>query len=848
MQVFDWIASGFARFTTRRPWLAIIAVLAVAIGLSAMGRPEMSNDSSEFAPEDPAITASERIEAIFGEESAVQPLQVVLVSEAGDIVGTDGLAAATTVVETLQSVEIDGIRLTDFLVEQPGTGSITSFMSPVELAIANGAPAPTTDAEVKALLESGLAFAPPAQAELLNGLFEGGLEEGAAAPAGLMLAFFETPEDTAGFELLSQLQGEFDTALQSAAFSGVEVLPFSVSLIFQSGEDSAIEIPLLLFGAIGIIGLALLFVFWTAAPLRRFQRVRRTVADTILALLVVMFAITTTDGMAVILGPDGLGLIGNVSGPSSIVSILLVGLGVDYVIHLNSAYRKGLGEGAAVETAMTRSGRIVGGALVLSALTTAFGFLTNVFAGSTALLTFGVLAAVGIGAAFLYANLLFPAARVLLDRRAAKAGKLPTEAFATTERSWIDRLTGATAVIPRRAPWAAVGLAGLVLVGAALTATNLRSGFSFLDFVPEGAAVRAAATELEERFDGGLGETTSVLVEGELATPATWNAAVAATAAVGQLDDVVAINGAPLVESAPDLVASLATEGSPEYDATVAAAVAAAGLDASLQAPAGTDVAAILEAVRTAAPEALAAVYTPEASLYTFTTQAGSDGALRLAAGLEAAFGASSIATSTQIIDAAVVAATSMTQLQSLILALLGAGALLMLNYWVSDRRPVLGLLTILPVGGVVVLLYAFMVIAGFEFGPVTATLAAVVIGVGVDYTIHVTHRFQEFLREGKSIDVAVTRTLQTTGSALLASAVTTSLGFAILTQSSLIPFQQLGWLTLVAIIGSALVSVLVLPSMLVIYSRRSERSESEPEGEALPLMSGVGQSQARTR
>ena len=515
--MFDWIAGGLARFTTRRPWLAIIAVLAVAIGLSSLGRPEMSNDSSEFAPEDPAITASERIEALFGEESAVQPLQVVLLSEAGDIVGTDGLAAATTVVETLQSVEIDGVRLTDFLVDQPGTGSITSFMSPVELAIANGAPAPTTDAEVKALLETGLAFAPPAQAELLNGLFEGGLGEGTAAPAGLMLAFFETPGDTASFELLSQLQGEFDTALQSASFSGVEALPFSVSLIFQSGEDSAIEIPLLLFSAIGIIGLALLFVFWTAAPLRRFQRVRRTVADTLLALLVVMFAITTTDGMAVILGPAGLGLIGNVSGPSSIVSILLVGLGVDYVIHLNSAYRKGLGEGAAVEAAMTRSGRIVGGALVLSALTTAFGFLTNVFAGSTALLTFGVLAAVGIGAAFLYANLLFPAARVLLDRRAAKAGKLPAEAFATTERSWIDRLTGATAVIPRRAPWAAVGLAGLVLVGAAVTATNLRSGFSFLDFVPEGAAVRAAAAELEERFDGGLGETTSVLVEGDLA-------------------------------------------------------------------------------------------------------------------------------------------------------------------------------------------------------------------------------------------------------------------------------------------------------------------------------------------
>ena len=50
------------------------------------------------------------IEALFGEESAVQPLQVVLVAESGDIVSTAGLEAATTVVETLQSVEIDGAR------------------------------------------------------------------------------------------------------------------------------------------------------------------------------------------------------------------------------------------------------------------------------------------------------------------------------------------------------------------------------------------------------------------------------------------------------------------------------------------------------------------------------------------------------------------------------------------------------------------------------------------------------------------------------------------------------------------------------------------------------------------
>ena len=49
--MFEWIANGFAGFTTRRPWLAVIAVLVMAVAFSAMGRPNMSNDSSEFAPE-----------------------------------------------------------------------------------------------------------------------------------------------------------------------------------------------------------------------------------------------------------------------------------------------------------------------------------------------------------------------------------------------------------------------------------------------------------------------------------------------------------------------------------------------------------------------------------------------------------------------------------------------------------------------------------------------------------------------------------------------------------------------------------------------------------------------------
>jgi predicted RND superfamily exporter protein len=843
--LFEWIASAFARFTTRRPWLAVSAVIVVAVALSAMGRPEMSNDNAEFAPNDPAIAAADRIETLFGSDAAVTPLQFVFVSETGDVISTEGLEAATGVAAAIEATEIDGVRLADLLVSQPGSGPITSFMTPVQLAVANGAPVPTSDAEVKALLGASLAQAPAEQSQLLAQLIEGDVTSGAvSAPSGLMVTFFEAPADADEAALLADLQAELATTVEASISGDVTALPFSVELIAASGEESAIEIPLLIFGAIGIIGLVLLLVYFPGAGMGRLQRVRRTFADTLITLLVVVLAITSADGAAVLLGPGGLGLIGDISGAGSIVPILIVALGVDYVIHLNAAYRSGLSSGEGVQKAMARSVRIVGGALILSVLTTSFGFLTNLFSGTPSLLTFGVLATIGIVAAFIYANLLFPASRVLLDRRAARKDRLPAEAFASGDASWVDRILGATAVIPRRAPWAAVGVAGIVLLAGILTATNLRSGFSFLDFVPEGSAVRTAAVELTDRFDGGLGETTQVLVDADVTDPAVWNETLAATAAAGSFADVVTVNAQALVQSPQQLVASLVDPASAAFSPEVANAVVATGLDASLQAPPDADIAGLLDAVRAVVPDELAGVVAPSAALYTFTTQAGTDGAPQLAADLETAFGSTSIATSQEIISAAVVASISTTQVQSLVLALVGAALLLMLNFFVADRRPVLGLLTVLPVGGVVILLYAFMVIAGIEFGPVTATLAAVVIGFGVDSTIHVTHRFEEFRREGLDVDRAITQTLGTTGSALVASAVTTSLGFALLTQSSLIPFQQLGALIPAAVIGSALVSVLVLPSMLVIWARRSERPSEQPQAEAIPLV-GANQSQA---
>jgi hypothetical protein len=152
---------------------------------------------------------------------------------------------------------------------------------------------------------------------------------------------------------------------------------------------------------------------------------------------------------------------------------------------------------------------------------------------------------------------------------------------------------------------------------------------------------------------------------------------------------------------------------------------------------------------------------------------------------------------------------------------------LLVANFWYEARRPMLGVITTLPVVLVVVLSFTLMVLFGIPFGPVTATIAALAIGIGIPYMIHITHRYlEERVRFESSAD-AIKSTLTHTGGALAGSAVTTIAGFGILVTSTTIPFRQFGFVTAYTILLALLAAVLVLPAMLFTWDRWHEKKGS---------------------
>jgi predicted RND superfamily exporter protein len=112
----------------------------------------------------------------------------------------------------------------------------------------------------------------------------------------------------------------------------------------------------------------------------------------------------------------------------------------------------------------------------------------------------------------------------------------------------------------------------------------------------------------------------------------------------------------------------------------------------------------------------------------------------------------------------------------------------------------------------------------------VTATIGAVSVGIGIDFAIHYTMRYREELDLSGDRQYAVRRAGEGTGTALLASAVSSAVGFFILAFAPMPMFASYGLLTATMITLAALATLLVLPSLLVMVTRDREVREPSPE------------------
>ena len=160
--------------------------------------------------------------------------------------------------------------------------------------------------------------------------------------------------------------------------------------------------------------------------------------------------------------------------------------------------------------------------------------------------------------------------------------------------------------------------------------------------------------------------------------------------------------------------------------------------------------------------------------------------------------------------------ASSRTLYTSLPIAIAAATLLLFL----AMRSLKYAIITVIPIILVVSWTYAVMYIAGFALNFVTAIIGAISIGVGIDYSIHMTQRFREELRKQDTKLNSIRVAARGTGMALLGSAASSVVGFAIMGFAPMPVFSSYGQITAVMIVFALIASLIVLPCLLVLITR----------------------------
>ncbi|RLF91077.1 MFS transporter [Thermococci archaeon] len=145
------------------------------------------------------------------------------------------------------------------------------------------------------------------------------------------------------------------------------------------------------------------------------------------------------------------------------------------------------------------------------------------------------------------------------------------------------------------------------------------------------------------------------------------------------------------------------------------------------------------------------------------------------------------------------------------------AGIIVVLILLYFYKSPIRMLVPLIPLIFGVVMTLGFMGLLGIPLDIATSTVGAMIIGMGIDYGVHITNRYYEERAKGEPPEIAAEEAIAETGKALLGAALTTIAGFLALSISTLPSLKRLS-ITLVMGLGlTALNAVIVTPALAIL-------------------------------
>ncbi|WP_318570735.1 efflux RND transporter permease subunit [Salinigranum marinum] len=525
---------------------------------------------------------------------------------------------------------------------------------------------------------------------------------------------------------------------------------------------------------------------------------------------------------------------------------LLLAVGIDFGIHAVNRYREERVQGREIVPSMRTATDQLLVAFFIVTGTTVIGFSANLTSALPPIQDFGLVAGVGIIFTFFIFGIFLPAAKVYADQwrsrtRFPQFGSQPLG----SEESVLGRVLPVGVKISRVAPRLFLVVILVSTTGLAYYGTGVDSRFTQEDFLPpednpewlqslpEPFApsqydTPATINYLEETFESGEDDQVTVYVEG----PLRQDDSLEQLARMGEEppESFVTRDGRADSTSIVTVIRERAAR-----DESFAALVRRN--DANRNGIPDDNLEDVYDALLASPARDRALNYITDdyrSARVQYAVKADAEQAEITADTRDVADRSRFEATATGgiIVFKAVSDVITESALVSLALALAGSAAFLVGIYWLIEGRPLLGVANVVPIAVTVAAIAATMRYADVPLNALTGTILSIAIGLGIDYSAHVVHRFAEEFDDDGDVYEALDATVRGTGGALTGSMLTTVTGIGVLVLAITPVLGQFGLLTGLSILYSFLASIVVLPSTLVVWAQLTGRggaSTAEP-------------------
>ncbi len=493
---------------------------------------------------------------------------------------------------------------------------------------------------------------------------------------------------------------------------------------------------------------------------------------------------------------------------------LIMGLGVDYSVHLFHNYRAEIAKGRKPSEAIVSSVKDIGMAMLLATITTCIGFLSFLTSSVPSIRNFGLLCAIGIIYTFIVTITLLASIRYILDRK---------KKIEVKERKFIvSHLMKRIANIICKNPKKAMVLVAVFTILFAFGSINLKTEFNMKDFVPKESKSIKIMEKIGNDFPFSSQQQEYILIEGNIASIAVLEEMKKTIANIendeyvarsregnARIESIIGIMEKAIEENASLITKYNIKNGLPQTNEDVKAFFDYLYENKEFE----REVRNVLYKEGGEYKAALIRVYaqhdvTQEGEkMKKFYEELKEDLAFR---------NVKAIVTGQITLTHMITSSLTESQIKSTIACIILAGIVLIIAY----RRIFYGIVAMLPVAIAAIWILGTIYFIGYSLNVMTVMITSLTIGLGITYAIHAVERYR-IMKDEFGYEKAVFDSIYHTGTALFMAALTTIAGFAILIFSPIPPEQQFGIVTAITILYSFIITILLVPSLFLLRKEK---------------------------